>query len=127
MRHAANVTTGLPVMRAVNGHHAGVPFYLTAAMYGGLPIEIAGGEMSGKVGQPVADTHTHDVDEIYLLLAPEPGGIVIDVEIDGVVTEVAGPATIHIPAGTPHRFVTTHAVTGSYCLGILLGAEGEPA
>jgi hypothetical protein len=111
----------LPLQREVEGHHAPVPFYVTRDMFGGLPVEIAGGEISNLVGHPVASPHTHDVPEVYLLLAPEPGGAVIDVHIEGRRHELVAPAAFFVPAGTLHHFVTRAATSGSYCLGILLG------
>jgi hypothetical protein len=113
----------LPLLRQITGHYAPTPFYLTAEMFGGLPIEVAGGEISDKVGIPVAEPHTHKVAEIYLLLSPEPGGAVIDVIADGLKHTLTSPATFYIPAGTVHHFVTREAQQGSYCLGILLGSE----
>lgn len=128
----ALVETNLPVYRRMAGHHGPVPFLLTDDMMRGLPFELAGGEISDKVGKPIADPHTHDVPEIYLLLAPEHGAAVIDVEVDGVAYELSAPAALLIPAGAVHRFVTRKAVRGSYCLGILLtgasrGQVQEPA
>lgn len=111
----------LPVERHLDGHHVPVPFFLTRDMFGGLPVEIAGGEISGLVGRPVADPHVHDVPEIYLLLSPESGGAVIDVTVEDQRYEVVAPGAFFIPAGLQHHFVTRRAVTGSYCLGVLLG------
>ncbi len=115
--------TDLPVLRCVAGHHVPAPFYLTADMFGGLPVEIAGGELHDLVGRPVADPHRHAVDEVYLLIAPEAGGAEIEVEVDGERWTVTAPAAFHVPAGSLHRFVTTRAVRGSWCLGVLLGSE----
>jgi hypothetical protein len=121
----ALMETDLPIYRTMAGHHHPVPFLLTDKMMQGLPFEVAGGEISDKVGKPIADPHTHDVPEIYLLLAPEPGAAVIDVEVDGAAYELSAPGALLIPAGAVHRFVTRKAVRGSYCLGILL--TGTPA
>jgi mannose-6-phosphate isomerase-like protein (cupin superfamily) len=115
----------LPVFKEIAGHFAPTPFLLTAQMLGGLGFEIAGGEISDKVGKPVAAPHTHPVPEIYLLLSPEPGQAVIDVYIDGEQHELSSPAALFIPAGTVHHFVTRQAAVGSVCLGILL--TGEPS
>ena len=117
------VVTGLPLVKAVEGHFDEVPFFLTSDMFGGLPVEIAGGEISSLVDKPVASTHSHRVDEIYLLLSPSPGGAVIDVTAGGETVEVVSPAAVHIPAGTEHQFVTRRAERGSYCLGILLSGR----
>lgn len=119
------VQQGLPVFQQVPGHFEQTPFLLTSAMLGGQDIEIAGGEISDKVGKPVAAPHTHGVDEIYLLLSAEPGCAVIDVLADDEHYELTSPATMLIPAGTVHRFVTKKAAPGSFCLGILL-TGGKP-
>jgi hypothetical protein len=111
-------------MRAVEGHMHAVPFYLTSDMFGDLGCEVAGGEISQLIGKPVAEPHKHDRDEVYLLLSPSPGGAVIDVEIDGICTRHASPASIHVPAGSLHRFVTVEAERGSYCLGIFVESRG---
>jgi hypothetical protein len=117
------VVAGLPVPRAVPGHHRPAPFYLTADMFGGLPFELAGGELSDKVGRPVADPHTHEVPEIYLLVAPTAGGARIRVDVDEQCYELVAPAALYVPAGARHRFLTLAAEPGSYCFGILLGAS----
>ena len=64
--------------------------------------------------------------EIYLLLSPEPGGAVIDVEVEGVSYEVVAPAAFYTPARMRHRFVTRTAVKGSSCLGVLLLERAAP-
>ncbi|GGK74124.1 cupin domain-containing protein [Mangrovihabitans endophyticus] len=117
----AEIVAELPVPLAVAGHHRPAPFYLTAQMFGGLPVQLAGGELSALVGEPVAEPHRHEVDEIYLLVSPEPGQARIEVLCDGVRHEVVSPAAVRIPAGSEHCFVTREATVGSYCFGILLG------
>jgi mannose-6-phosphate isomerase-like protein (cupin superfamily) len=113
----------LPIWKPVEGHRHEVPFFLTREMFGGLPIELAGGDISALVDKPVADVHVHACDEIYFLVAPEPGAAVIDVEIDGLVTTFESPAAILVPAGARHRFVTRRASKGSFCFGILLAGR----
>jgi mannose-6-phosphate isomerase-like protein (cupin superfamily) len=115
----------LPVRRSVEGHFHEVPFFLTREMFGGLPIELAGGDISGLVGVPVADVHAHACDEIYFLIAPEPGAAVIDVEVEGRVTTFESPAAILVPAGARHRFLTRKASAGSFCFGILLATRAR--
>jgi hypothetical protein len=115
----------LPLFREIPGHHAPTPFYLTDDMYGGLCLELAGGELSDKVGKPVADPHTHECPEIYLLLSPNPGGGVIEVVADGHHHTLTSPATFFIPAGTVHHFVTRKAEPGTYCLGLLLTGSSQ--
>lgn len=115
----------LPLFREIAGHHAPTPFYLTEDMFGGLPLELAGGEISDKVGKPVAAPHTHEVPEIYLLLSPNPGGGEIEVVADGRHHVLSSPATFFIPAGTVHHFVTLKAEPGTYCLGLLLSGSSQ--
>lgn len=118
----------IPRRRAVVGHQIAVPFFLTAEMFGGLPVEVAGGDISGLVGAPVARRHVHDVPEIYLLVSTEPGDTVIDVQVGDDWHEVRSPAAVYVPAGTPHQFVTRVATKGSFCFGIFIGAgEGTGA
>ncbi|MGP4001149.1 cupin domain-containing protein [Streptomyces sp. 8N706] len=121
------VEQGLPVFQQIPGHFGETPFFLTKSMLGGQDIEIAGGEISDKVGKPVAAPHTHEVPEIYLLLSPEPGGAVIEVVADGEHYELTSPATMLIPTGTVHHFVTKKAEPGSYCLGILFTGDKSVA
>lgn len=116
----ASVRADLPVLRTVDGHHAEVPFLLTADMFGGLPIEVAGGDISDKVGKPVAELHRHEVAELYLLVSPSPGGARIEVTVDGATIEASSPSVVHVPAGALHRFVTLEAEPGSCCFGILI-------
>lgn len=117
----AEIVTGLPIPLATAGHHQPAPFYLTSEMFGGLPFQLAGGELSGLVGKPVAEPHTHEVDEIYLLVSPNPGGARIEVLLEGRRHELASPAAMRIPAGREHCFLTLQAEPGSYCFGVLIG------
>ncbi|MEU5806204.1 cupin domain-containing protein [Streptomyces sp. NPDC004244] len=119
----AEIVSELPIPLAVAGHHQPAPFYLTGDMFGGMPVQIAGGELSTLVDKPVAAPHTHDVDEIYLLVSPLPGQARIEVHLDGVLHELTSPAVMRIPAGSVHQFVTKEAAVGSYCFGILLGSD----
>lgn len=114
----------LPILRDLPGHNIPVPFMLTGDMFGGIPVELAGAEISGLVDRPVADTHVHEVPEIYLLFAPQPGDAEIDVEIDGETFTVLSPGAVYVPAGARHRFVTRRAVPGSFCYGLFLNGTG---
>ncbi|HWB36492.1 MAG TPA: cupin domain-containing protein [Rugosimonospora sp.] len=115
-----HVATDLPVFRSVDGHHRPVPFILTRDMFGGIPVELGGAEISDLVDKPVAEPHVHDVPEIYLLFAPTPGDAVITVEVDGDSYELSAPGALYVPAGHRHRFVTRKAVPGSFCFGLFL-------
>ena len=117
----AEIVTELPIPLAVAGHHQPAPFYLTAEMFGGMPVQIAGGELSTLVDKPVAAPHRHDIDEIYFLISPKPGQARIEVLLDGHRHELVSPAVMRIPAGSEHCFLTKEAVVGSYCFGILVG------
>jgi len=114
------IATDLPVPVPVAGHHKPAPFYLTPDMFGGLPLSLAGGELSELVGKPVAEPHTHDVPEIYFLVSPTPGSARIAVTVDGTDYELASPACLYVPAGAVHQFLTLEAERGSYCFGLLL-------
>jgi hypothetical protein len=122
------VRTGLPIFLPVAGHHYPAPFYLTADMFGGVPVELAGGDISHLVGKPVAEPHTHEVAEIYFLVSPNPGKARIEVYIGDDRRELESPALCYVPAGAKHRFVTLEAEVGSYCFGLLIGgATGTPS
>lgn len=112
-------------MRTVPGHHKPAPFILTNDMFGGLPISMAGAEIRNLIGKPVADLHTHEVPEIYILVSPNPGGAEIDIELATETITVSSPSAVYVPAGTQHRFVTRTAEAGSFCFGIFLFADGE--
>lgn len=120
----AEIITALPVPLGVAGHREPAPFYLTSEMFGGLPFQLAGGELSALVGRPVAEPHTHDVDEIYLLVSPNPGGARIEVMLEGTRYELTSPAAMRVPAGAEHCFLTLEAEKGSYCFGVLVGDAG---
>jgi len=115
----------LPRKKEVTGHFQPAPFWLTEDMFGGLDIEIAGGEISTLVGKPVADLHSHDIPEIYLVLSPEKGGAKIEIEVEGTKYIVEAPAAFYVPAGARHRFLTLAAIQGSYCLGVLLNYQRQ--
>ncbi len=125
MPDVVQIEADLPVLRTVEGHHRAVPFILTRDMFGGIPVELGGAEISGLIDQPVAQAHVHDVPEIYLLFAPEPGAATITVEVEDEVFELRAPAALYVPAGHRHRFVTRAAVPGSFCFGLFL--HGAPA
>jgi hypothetical protein len=114
------VERDLPVLKHVEGHYADAPFLLTSTMFGGIPIELAGAELSELVDKPIAAPHTHEVPEIYLLISPEPGGAAIEVSLDGATHELVAPGAMYIPAGATHCFVTRRAIRGSYAFGVLL-------
>ncbi|KUO06131.1 hypothetical protein [Streptomyces caeruleatus] len=120
-RNALPTSAGpLPALREVSGHHTPVPFLLTRDMFGGIPVEFAGAEISDLVDRPVAEPHVHDTSEIYLLFSIEPGGATITVEVEGESHTLVSPAAFYVPAGTRHRFITRSAAPGSYCFGLFV-------
>lgn len=127
MPNTLQLKADLPVFRQVDGHHAPVPFVLTRDMFGGIPVELGGAEISNLIDRPVAEPHVHDVPEIYLLFAPEPGAAVIDVEVEGESVRLTAPAALYVPAGRRHRFITRAAVPGSFCFGLFLHAAAAEA
>lgn len=110
----------LPVLREVVGHHAPVPFLLTRDMFGGIPVELGGAEISDLVGRPVAEPHVHETPEIYLLFSKEPGDATITVEVEGKSHTLVSPGAFYVPAGMQHRFITRSAAPGSFCLGLFI-------
>ncbi|MCT8343534.1 MULTISPECIES: cupin domain-containing protein [Photorhabdus] len=118
-----NCAQNLPVMKPVVGHENKVPFFITKEMFGGVPFELAGGDISKLVNKPVAALHKHEVDEIYFLISPEPNEAVIDVTINGETKTYSSPSVIHVPAGIEHQFITRKASKGCYCFGILYGSK----
>jgi mannose-6-phosphate isomerase-like protein (cupin superfamily) len=112
------VVEGLPRHELMPGHHAPAAIYLGPEDVPGLPIKVAAVDASELVDEPLSELHTHDVDEVYLVVTP---GLSFDVETDRGSVRVTSPASVRIPANTPHRFVVREAKT-SPCplLGILL-------
>lgn len=119
-KHVA-VNNALPIYKSVDGHFAMAPFLLTAEMFGGLNFEVACKEISTMVGGSVADLHTHDHPEIYMLISAKDGEAAIDIETaDGNLYKMVSPAVAYIPANVEHKFIVRKAAAGSFCLGILL-------
>ncbi len=119
------VTQGLPVYEEMDGHHEPAPLYLTPETVPGVPFRIAVVDAAQLVGSPHADLHVHaEHDEIYLVAT---AGCHFTVETDRDALVLDAPASILIPAGTPHRLVV-HSVTTDTCpfLGILLDPLPAP-
>jgi hypothetical protein len=114
------VLDDLPRMRAVGGHANAVPFLLTKDMFGGIPLEFAGAEISALIDRPVAEPHVHQVAEIYLLFSVRPGEAEISVTVEDEVYTLVSPGALYVPAGKRHQFVTRRAATGSYCFGVFV-------
>lgn len=125
MRKSAQLVSDLPRLLDVAGHFHKAPFFLTEDMFGGLPFSLAGGHIKELVDKPVAETHTHEVPEIYLLLSPDPNGAEIEIEVDDKIFRVCSPAAFYVPALARHKFVTKKAQVGSFCLGILLSSASQ--
>lgn len=113
------ITEGLPVYEEMDGHHEPAPIYLGPATLPGVPFRIAVVDAAQLVGSPHADLHVHEEhDEIYLVAT---AGCRFTIETDEDAIELASPASILIPARTPHRLVVQSVATDT-CpfLGILL-------
>ena len=122
MKESAQIVSDLPRLLNVAGHFHPAPFFLTEDMFGGLAFSLAGGHIKDLVDKPVAETHVHEVPEIYLLLSPDLGGAEIEIEVDEKLFRISSPAAFYVPANARHKFVTKKAQLGSYCLGILLNS-----
>jgi mannose-6-phosphate isomerase-like protein (cupin superfamily) len=116
------VVEDLPREERLPGHPAPAQIYLGPEDVEGLPIKVAAVDAAELVGKPLTELHRHDVDEIYLVVTP---GLRFDVETDVETVSVRSPASVRIPAGTPHRFLVREAAV-SPCpfLGILLEGGG---
>ena len=100
------VVDELPRQERMPGHPAPAQIYLGPEDVEGLPIKVAAVDASELVGEPLTELHRHDVDEIYLVVTP---GLRFDVETDAETVSVRSPASVRIPAGTPHRFLVREA------------------
>lgn len=117
-----SVVEDLPREERMAGHPAPARIYLGPEDVEGLPIKVAAVDASELVGKPLTELHRHEVDEIYLVVTP---GLHFDVQTDTETVPVRSPASVRIPAGTPHRFVVRRAER-SPCpfLGILVQGLG---
>jgi mannose-6-phosphate isomerase-like protein (cupin superfamily) len=117
-----SVVEELPREERMPGHPAPAHIYLGPEDVQDLPIKVAAVDASQLVGKPLTELHRHDVDEIYLVVTP---GLNFEVETDTETVSVHSPASVRIPAGTPHRFYV-RAATQSPCafLGILVEPQG---
>ncbi len=53
--------------------------------------------------QQYTELHTHETDEINILLPDEGHELVYRMQIDDEIKQCAGPCSIYIPAGVPHK------------------------
>ena len=120
MEKFAQIINDLPRFIDVAGHFHPAPFFLTEDMFGGLNFSLAGGHIKDLVDKPVAETHVHEVPEIYFLISPDPGGAEIEIEVEEKLFRVTSPSAFYVPAHARHKFITKKAQLGSYCFGILL-------
>jgi mannose-6-phosphate isomerase-like protein (cupin superfamily) len=113
-----SVVEELPRAERMPGHPAPAHIYLGPDDVEGLPIKVAAVDASQLVGKPLTELHRHDVEEIYLVVTP---GLRFDVETDAETVSVRSPASVRIPAGTPHRFLVREAeLSPCPLLGILV-------
>jgi hypothetical protein len=118
-----SVVEDLPREETMEGHPAPALIYLGPEDAPGVAVRVAAVDAAELVGKALTDLHTHDVDEIYLVVTP---GLAFSVETDEGSVDVSSPASVRIPAGTPHRFVVREAeVTPCPFLGILLEGGRE--
>jgi mannose-6-phosphate isomerase-like protein (cupin superfamily) len=118
------ITQGLPVHEEMEGHHEPVPIFLSPETLPGAPFRIAAVDAAQLIGAPHAELHVHEQhDEIYLVVTP---GLRFEVETETERIMLSSPASILIPARTPHRLIV-HEVATDTCpfLGILLDPEGS--
>jgi mannose-6-phosphate isomerase-like protein (cupin superfamily) len=113
-----SVVEDLPREQRMPGHPSPAQIYLGPEDVEGLPITVAAVDAAELVGKSLTELHTHDVDEIYLVVTP---GLRFDVETDAETVSVRSPASVRIAAGTPHRFLVRAAeVSPCPFLGILV-------
>lgn len=114
------VVRGLPNYVTIQGHHAPAALYVQPEhLEGTLALTVAAVDASELVGKPLADLHSHEVEELYLVVSP---GLRFEVQTDEGSVMVDSPASVRIPAGKPHRFVIHAAATAPLpFLGILMG------
>jgi quercetin dioxygenase-like cupin family protein len=70
----------------------------------GSPLFITSRGVVGLVdgeGDEGTDVHTHDADQIYLLIG-EAGDLRVELTISGETAAATAPATLYIPANVPH-------------------------
>jgi mannose-6-phosphate isomerase-like protein (cupin superfamily) len=116
------VVEDLPRQEVMAGHPVPAQIYLGPEDAPGLGIKVAAVDASTLVGRPLTELHSHEVDEVYLVVTP---GLRFDVETDAETVSVRSPASVRIPAGTPHRFLVREAaVSPCPLLGILLEPAG---
>lgn len=119
------VVDALPREEVMAGHPAPAQIYLDPEDMPGLPIKVAAVDASTLVGGSLTELHTHEVDEIYLVVT---AGLEFDVETDSETVSVSSPASVRIPAGTPHRFLVREAaVSPCPLLGILVEPPARAA
>ena len=55
--------------------------------------------------EPHIDLHTHDVDELYIFISEEDGGLEAEVALGDEVYNVTSPVTVFLPKGVPHSYI----------------------
>lgn len=81
------------------------------------------------------DPHVHAVDSLFMFLGYEPGlkGLWVEVSLGGVVKQLSSPASVFIPAGTPHTYrilegsgiFINHVLAGRYNESLLENSWGD--
>jgi hypothetical protein len=126
-KYRKNVVTDLPREVFVGGHHHPTPCWITPGMFPGVGFQMAGHEMTDRVGKPHAEPHVHDVPEIWVAPAATKGALVIEAQMDGDKFLVEAPFSIFIPPGVRHCFTVTKCESPHYVMGMILFDWRDPA
>jgi len=113
----------VPVLRAVEGHHAPVPFYFDDSLVPGAPVSIAVVDLGAIPPGGPAEPHRHKHTEYYLLPA-YPERVEIEVTIDDHTFNLISPALLPIHAGARHCFRVRKAKPGQFIFGVFVNEQG---
>jgi len=119
-KFAKNVVTDLPREVKIEGHHHPTPCWITRDMFPGVNLQVAGHEVSSRVGAPHAAPHVHEVPEIWVAPSERKGDLVIEAQMDEEKFLVEAPFAIFIPQGVSHCFTVVKCESPHYVMGMLL-------
>ena len=54
--------------------------------------------------EPHVELHTHDIDELYIFISEEEGGLEAEITMDEEAYTVTSPVTVLLPKGVPHCY-----------------------
>jgi len=126
-KYSKNVVTDLPRMVEVVGHYHPAPCWLTADMFPGVNVRVAGQEATNMVGKPHAAPHVHNVPEIYLAPSEKKGDLVVEVQMDDDKFRVEAPFSIFIPSGVRHCFTVLKCASPHFIMGVVPLDWQDPA